>query len=678
MSYALPGGDGFTDVAEIFLEASGDMDPEELIFTEGFTLYDSMSALEIGDPRMDSGMALDDEQRPPFEPLAPLLPEELCYILDRMIACEMEWHAGFTLSQTVFTCLHVHHLEYISPDVVPLHVQLQEDPVRPLDLVTIVLRAAVAGMLKCCDFAWREMSKGRVQDTEDWQSEKCSVSLLEGTPAGVVHAWLEHARTWLVRHAPSSMSCREGLLDRILLRSQLLELFRLDPIADRPQFATLLATASTLLQSIRSRPEIPPPGRDSAGFLAFDPHITRRLNSFMPLRVLSIPDQDTSWDALESLLRGWADLCDLTDGENLLTWKVVGDLWATLAPPRRRVPFLRSLAQSCFFDGYRIVGDKLPRWLVDQFFQDTVGIEYQSIWTTVNNRWVGDTPPLKDIEQKLIRILIAYNKSSWFNPPRRRRYLSRSLLEWHVLYDSATQLIEKLQITDESELSLVRAVPRAVLLWRLSTLRELVLAGFSLELYVPDERPMAYWYAAQVVRRHLSVLQEVEAAPSEALAQEILFNRTYLTALESMCTAMFLITLPLLKCDTTRLSLNFLRRYKWAFRWEYKQILTPPVLLPDLQEFLSACSTALENETLSPSAYFLQAKAALSELKTSLSGWASRWHTERLHFIQDLSVIAGLLAEVTPTSLDGLPTFDQRMLDWAPSRYRWFPSIRAV
>ena len=39
---------------------------------------------------MDSGLVLDDEAtKPQFNPLALLLPEEVCYILDRVIACEV-------------------------------------------------------------------------------------------------------------------------------------------------------------------------------------------------------------------------------------------------------------------------------------------------------------------------------------------------------------------------------------------------------------------------------------------------------------------------------------------------------------------------------------------------------------------------------------------------------------
>jgi hypothetical protein len=130
---------------------------------------------------MDSGLVLDDEaRRPQFNPLAPLLPEEVCYILDRVIACEvcpplpysrfwlmtckMEWHAGYTLPQTIYSCLYVHHLPYIDPEIVPRHESPQQESARPLELVTVVLNAAITGLLKCCDFAWRELSRGRLHD----------------------------------------------------------------------------------------------------------------------------------------------------------------------------------------------------------------------------------------------------------------------------------------------------------------------------------------------------------------------------------------------------------------------------------------------------------------------------------------------------------------------------------
>ena len=35
---------------------------------------------------------------------------------------------------------------------------------RPIELATIVLRASIFGLLKFCDFSWRELNKGIVYD----------------------------------------------------------------------------------------------------------------------------------------------------------------------------------------------------------------------------------------------------------------------------------------------------------------------------------------------------------------------------------------------------------------------------------------------------------------------------------------------------------------------------------
>ena len=134
------------------------------------------------DPRMDSGMERPEYPNGNFDPYALLLPEEVCWIIDRTFAAEvclfsayiwiyltsiqMLWYSGQSLSQSVFTCLYVH-------EVVPGRmwygnrsgfgpVMLGEDPQRPVQLLSLVLRAAIYGLLKSCDFAWRELTKGHV------------------------------------------------------------------------------------------------------------------------------------------------------------------------------------------------------------------------------------------------------------------------------------------------------------------------------------------------------------------------------------------------------------------------------------------------------------------------------------------------------------------------------------
>lgn len=110
---------------------------------------------------MDTGVILPAQlARPTYEPAAPLLPSELCWMLDRSFAAEMHWHTGHTLSQTVYTFLPLHDLDSIHPDTVPLSPY----PDRPAPLVTVVLRAAVTALMKSVDIAWRELARGRVYD----------------------------------------------------------------------------------------------------------------------------------------------------------------------------------------------------------------------------------------------------------------------------------------------------------------------------------------------------------------------------------------------------------------------------------------------------------------------------------------------------------------------------------
>jgi N-alpha-acetyltransferase 35, NatC auxiliary subunit len=75
----------------------------------------------------------------------------------------MEWHAGNTFSQTVYTFLYVHNIADMNPEFISQFWTVK-DPARPMELVSVVLRAAVLGLLKSCALAWMELAKSRVYD----------------------------------------------------------------------------------------------------------------------------------------------------------------------------------------------------------------------------------------------------------------------------------------------------------------------------------------------------------------------------------------------------------------------------------------------------------------------------------------------------------------------------------
>ncbi|KAN0109790.1 Mak10 subunit, NatC N(alpha)-terminal acetyltransferase domain containing protein [Russula decolorans] len=671
-----PGNSDFVDVSDVFLDAAEDMEQGDIILTEDFTLYDAMSALEIGNPRMDSGLILDEEaRRPQFNPLTPLLPEEVCYILDRVIACEMEWHAGYTLPQTIYSCLYVHYLADIDPEVFPFQEPPHQESARPLALVTVVLRAAITALLKCCDLSWRELNRGRLHDSEDWYSEKFGVSLLESLPVASTLSHLDDAKNCIRAILPESSPWRNALLDRISLRAVMLNLIRRHPSEDRDHYVALLSLARGYLQSIRSNPPSEPSPHSPAA-LAFDIHITRKLSNFMPLKPHHLPPQDFAWNALADMLDGWADICKVSAVASLTTWKIAGDLSANFSRPSRRPPFLRALAQSVFFTNQRVLGVYSLGWLIERFFLETVGVEYASLSAAAEHTMAL---PLLNIERKLSRMLLRHIQSAWFNPPRRRRFLARSLLEWQELYDTTSALGEKGDPTDKKDHLLINALTDAVLLWRLSIIREVLLSGFQLELYVDDEKSFVYWELSHVAHEHLATLNSLEPViPKDSSAYgELIFVRSYLNAFRSLCTGMFMLMLPALRQPASRLALNFVRRYKWAFRPEYAR-LRPQVAAPDLSAFASASAEVLKDEQEPLRLHFERARDGLAELNRLPAGVAGPWHEDRLQVARSLSSIAGELALAVPATIVGLNDFDAARFDWVRLSCRWFPGVFGI
>ena len=107
------------------------------------------------DPKMDSGFlrpgeTLEDD----FDPLTPLLPEELIGIMDQLLCYEMAWHTGYPLSQTLFTSVHIDRLLWPEPKVFE-HAQFYrgevEEGKRP-GVFLEVLRAYCLAVVKGCDF----------------------------------------------------------------------------------------------------------------------------------------------------------------------------------------------------------------------------------------------------------------------------------------------------------------------------------------------------------------------------------------------------------------------------------------------------------------------------------------------------------------------------------------------
>ncbi|KAI0738031.1 Mak10 subunit, NatC N-terminal acetyltransferase-domain-containing protein [Daedaleopsis nitida] len=671
--FDVPGGDDFEDVTDLFVAAGHDMDPEEVILMDNFTLMDAMSAFEIGEPRLDSGMILEEQRRPPFDPLTPLLPEEVCWLLDRSFACEMEWHAGKTLSQSVFTLLFVHHL----PDINPEYLAPEEDadPERPRWLVTVIVRAAMLGLLKCCDLAWRELSKNKVFDVEDWQGEKCDVSLLEGVDSVVIVNMIDAACEWL-RQSDLADAHIEALRDRLLLRKTLLYLYRLDLLKSSSELGYNVAVARGLLHRVRTfQPTLP---QDSPVTLAMDPYIARRLPNFMPIRVTELPPLAETWDTLDTFLSFWGEIGYLVNSLSLLKWEAAGSLSYALHR-KPAASFHRSLIQSLFYDSGLVLGSHRATWLVEHFFYETIGIPYSTILECFDKSAPeAQQATMRDvIERRITKLMVPHVRSNWYNPPRRRRHLMKEFLQWHMLYDVILKDVEQHKPPDADTAALLAAVPRTAQLWRVSASRDIILSGFEQELYAPEEKPIAYWYLSFVLEQQLGIIEDLlPVVPHDTTAfYELRFQAKHIAALQMISTSLVALTAGYIVSSWRRIALNFLRRYKWMFKPEFDNIV--PVEMPNLSGFEAMLEELLKDEAFSPAANLQLAHDILVSHLNEPQEWVGHWAKDRQEYLRNLAETCDRLKRVAPTSMVEVPNFDLEMLSWTPGTHPWFPTVKS-
>ncbi|KAJ7579356.1 Mak10 subunit, NatC N-terminal acetyltransferase-domain-containing protein [Mycena floridula] len=270
---------GFTyDITDIFVKGSGALAPNSVLFAEGYTLTDAMCVFEIGEPRLDTGMrpisqsiASTIDSAPSARSFAssnihtPLLPEEICWILDRVWGLEMEYHTGNLLAHTVFTFLWVHEgggrvpfpeaqsnqgpspsnhatspygLDRLSTDTASF-----SSPSTPFSTPTSlrtrfapaqVFRPITAALLKSVDLAAVVM-EGNLVDTEDFHADMNEVSLVREMSVRHVLGGLEALKGWIwasrdTRSTSDSgqerdedVYWREALVARIRLRETWLQ-----------------------------------------------------------------------------------------------------------------------------------------------------------------------------------------------------------------------------------------------------------------------------------------------------------------------------------------------------------------------------------------------------------------------------------------------------------------------
>ncbi|WBW71752.1 NatC N-acetyltransferase complex subunit Naa35 [Schizosaccharomyces osmophilus] len=221
--------DGYMDCTSSYFNAVHTLKEEELVYHPSFTLLDSISAFEIMDPKMDSGIDYSEKN---VDVAKALNPVETLVIMDGIFTAESDWHYGIPMSESILCSKHVF-------DICKTPTSRVKDmgfSRKKLDTLTdLVLFPYVLGVIKSCDYVRREFLTGNMYDEEDMSSFSYQLSLLETYPVEKIYDLLSEGIQYLDSEIRKDSSTRDLFMNirtRLQLRVSILHVYERNSIKD--------------------------------------------------------------------------------------------------------------------------------------------------------------------------------------------------------------------------------------------------------------------------------------------------------------------------------------------------------------------------------------------------------------------------------------------------------------
>ncbi|CED82827.1 Glucose-repressible protein and related proteins [Phaffia rhodozyma] len=605
----------FVSAIDLIQDGTSELEIDQLVKLPNLTLMDAMNAIEIMDPRMDTGVEFPEETaREDYDPFAPLLPEEIAWILERVLACEMAYHQGSTLAQTVYTILPLHPTNLKALDLENLLSKvLERDPIYdgeefesstsevetrpienrcPVQLRGLVLRGYLMGVCKSIELTLEEFRKSNLYDGEDFSGDRFGLALCDDVDTTQILDLIQQAQEWLSTSSVED-EWKTVLMHHLNYRHALLVSLQ----APSSPSSSLLPSINSLHITLQ-KTHVPTPTSKSRAHAAIDAAVSRRLDSHVPLGVLEI--EQVPWDMVKNLGSGLEIVSRLGEGgpEGLLEYM---SAWSIVSKTRpQTLPIIRSLTISTIYSSRTslVLNSHPLRILSDHFFESNALLPPRTIELAVELgdevyppqwRWsdpiTGDVRPgpclgnaVKVFEQRVSGFLVNTLINFCQNRPRQKRMIAKSISQWEELYDEAIDLIPQIQlIFQQNQISASRTIPLSLIplalhAHRLFLIRHVIFSGFELELYDPPEHAMIFWAGARLfgeeesvwnsLRRKKNLLNQLEGQEDKEAAWEA--KEMQCRALGALARQRFLAALPRATLPPQVLQARFKSRFKWV------------------------------------------------------------------------------------------------------------------
>ncbi|KAG5993260.1 hypothetical protein E4U43_003559 [Claviceps pusilla] len=516
------------DITEKFANAVQTLELGEVVKDDYFTLLDSVAALEIMDPKMDSGCVQPGEELDVlYDVSRSLQPEEVLGIMDQLICHEMSWHVGYPLSQTIFTSVYVEALLMNEPtSTKQAHFVHHQDTEAAGDQPMLqVLRAYILGMIKACSYVNERIKAEHFYEEEDFVPNTYNRTLLTNLPTKHVQDVLSDAVELVLSLKGSSIpdDVADALVSRLDLRSVFLTATASPQSMKEPSIAKApWDKALQILPRISTTHSLGTPVDD-----AFSMKLQRKLASTMPPRPIVQLEFDDAFGHLSRLFSDGSEVIgvlDYTDSQCLQTFV---QMFQSKKP--QPMVYIRTLLQTFLFNAMEILGSMSFRQLID----DNLSIitlpahplldrDNDEIEATQDSRFEM-SQQMELFRQRAAQPFLDIFRTACQNRCRVRRTLCHLIRDWEALQVDAEDLDQFLQIvtkeqpvlqpsSSESQPIETFSLPLSswTYLYKLRQMEAIVQLGFELQIYQVDEMAGMYWYLNYLAKIRLQHAERIK------------------------------------------------------------------------------------------------------------------------------------------------------------------------
>ncbi|TKA77374.1 hypothetical protein B0A55_03227 [Friedmanniomyces simplex] len=514
LSFGGGSGRGIRDVTEEFAAAAKQLQPGQLVKDEYFTLFEAVGALEIMDPKMDSGYVLPgDSLEPDFDVCKGLPAGEVLWIMDELLRLTVVWHDGYPLSQTIFTSLHVDRL--LSPDNrAPYGFSYGDTTLRVMTteerLVHLVLRAYCIALVKSCALVLHTIQSQNFYEEEDFVTHLFGRELLPEIGADDAVKLIDEAVS-VVEVAGVDEAMRAALFERLQFARTYLSLL----VDESTDWTTL--TATRLLAETHNLAQALPK--------AFSDKVQRQLATSTPPR----PMIAISWD--EALQR-WMSMCaDIIEAERLTDFDVCQSphglqraIWAFAYREPQPNTFARAYLQTLLFASEQIAEGMA---FFDLMLADIRDLVLAGDVLADPHSFLIEIPA--DPRHKCSRVVEAFMDKVFDEYMNIYRMICQNRCRIRRTFSQSIVILDRLEteaMRADAELSSI--TPGTILpneggskevglnpltswvkYYKLQIMGWSIQLGFETGIYLPHELCMMYWYLMVFAQRKRKLLEHV-------------------------------------------------------------------------------------------------------------------------------------------------------------------------